>query len=77
MTAEPVDTPRLDRDWLGPGYGHPTPESERATELVRSAERLELDPVYTAKAMAALLALSRDGRMGSGPVVFLNTNGPR
>jgi D-cysteine desulfhydrase len=65
------------RDWLGPGYGRATPESERAIELVRSAEGLELDPVYTAKAMAALLALSHDGRMGSGPVVFLNTNGPR
>jgi D-cysteine desulfhydrase len=65
------------RDWLGPGYGHATPDSERAIELVRSAEGLELDPVYTAKAMAALLALARDGRMGGGPVVFLNTNGPR
>jgi len=53
------------------------PESERAIELGRDAEGLELDPVYTAKAMAALLALARDGRIGGGPVVFLNTNGPR
>jgi D-cysteine desulfhydrase len=32
--------------------------------------------VYTAKAMAALLGLN-DGRLGEGPVVFINTNGPR
>ncbi len=65
------------RDWLGPGYGHPTPESERAIELVRNTEGLELDPVYTAKAMAALLALARDRRVADGPALFLNTNGPR
>jgi D-cysteine desulfhydrase len=65
------------RDWLGPGYGHATPESERAIELVREADGLELDPVYTAKAMAAVLGLADEDRLNDGPVVFLNTNGPR
>ncbi len=63
-------------DQIGPGYGHST---ERAVEAARvSAERadLALDPVYTAKAMAGLVALN-DGRLGSGPVVFVDTNGPR
>ena len=32
--------------------------------------------VYTAKAMAGMLSLD-DGRLGPGPVVFIDTNGPR
>ena len=58
-------------DWLGPGYGHPTPESERALALAGESEGLILDPVYTAKAMAATLALNAAGRFGDGPVLFL------
>ena len=62
-------------DWLGSGYGHPTGESERARTLA-AGTGLGLDPVYTAKAMAATLALSASGRLG-GPVLFLQTDGPR
>jgi D-cysteine desulfhydrase len=62
--------------FLGPGYGVPTPESSAALERAREAG-LELDPVYTAKAMAALLALNAAGELGDRPVLFLNTNGPR
>ncbi len=57
------------RDFLGQGYGHPTPESRSALER---AGDLDLDPVYTAKAMAAALALDTPG-----PLLFLQTNGPR
>ncbi len=60
------------RDWLGAGYGHPTPEATEAQTLAAS-DGLTLEPVYTAKAFAALRAM----RLGDGPVVFLNTNGPR
>ena len=63
-------------EWLGETYGAPTPESEKAIELTRSAG-LELDPVYTAKAMAALLAREKAGGFGEKPVLFINTNGPR
>jgi D-cysteine desulfhydrase len=63
-------------DWMGETYGAPTLESERAIERVRF-EGLELDPVYTGKAMAALLAKSEAGDFAEGPVLFLNTNGPR
>ncbi|MDQ2700040.1 MAG: pyridoxal-phosphate dependent enzyme, partial [Actinomycetota bacterium] len=62
-------------DQMGAGYGHATLEGIRARELAAEAEELELEPVYTAKAMAALLGLN-DGRLGQGPVVFVNTNGP-
>ena len=44
--------------------------------LERACAGLELDPVYTAKAMAALLALRERGEL-AGPTVFLKTNGPR
>lgn len=63
-------------DWMGPAYGVSTPESERAIECSRSVG-LELDPVYTAKAMAALLDKAGAGQFGNGPVLFINTNGPR
>ena len=67
----------LRSDWLGDGYGHRTPEAEAATRLAREREDLELDPVYTAKAVAALLDLRRDGALGSGPVLYWHTYGPR
>lgn len=45
----------VDRSQLGPGYGVPTAQSLAACELVLG-EGLALEPVYTGKAMAALLA---------------------
>lgn len=62
--------------WLGETYGAPTPESEQAIGLARRFG-LELDPVYTAKAMAALLAKAETGDFGNRTVLFINTNGPR
>jgi D-cysteine desulfhydrase len=67
----------LRTDWLGAGYGHRTPEAEAATRLAREREDLELDPVYTSKAVAALLELRQDGALGSGPVLYWHTYGPR
>jgi D-cysteine desulfhydrase len=65
----------LTRDQVGAGYGHPTEAAARAA--ARAAEdRLALDPVYTAKAMAGLLALRAEGRLGE-PALFLHTDGPR
>ncbi len=63
-------------DWLGPGYGYATPESERARSAAAGAG-LRLDPVYTAKSMAATLELARSGRFAEGPVLFVLTDGPR
>jgi D-cysteine desulfhydrase len=65
------------RDWLGPGYGHHTREADRAQALAAERERLALEPVYTAKAMAALLAMNAERRYGDGPVLYLHTHGPR
>jgi D-cysteine desulfhydrase len=38
---------------MGKGYGHPTPEGERAAELA-AAHGLRLDPTYGAKAFGFL-----------------------
>jgi D-cysteine desulfhydrase len=64
-----------ERGWLGPGYGHRTPAAEHARDLARRREGLELDPVYTAKAMAALIALRDRGAFGGGPVLYWHTYG--
>jgi D-cysteine desulfhydrase len=63
------------RDWLGEGYGHRTPAAEHARELARATEGLELDPVYTAKAVAGLRALRERGAFGGGPVLYWHTYG--
>ncbi|MGQ9573236.1 MAG: 1-aminocyclopropane-1-carboxylate deaminase/D-cysteine desulfhydrase [Dehalococcoidia bacterium] len=60
-------------DWLGKGYGYPTPEGERARALLQEKEGLTLELTYTAKTMAALLALLEDGRLGEGPTLYWHT----
>jgi D-cysteine desulfhydrase len=65
----------LTRDQIGAGYGHPTEAARRAAALAAD-EQLSLDPVYTAKAMAGLLALRDEGRLGD-QVLFVHTDGPR
>jgi D-cysteine desulfhydrase family pyridoxal phosphate-dependent enzyme len=70
-----VDVPANDR-WkitdhtLGPGYGIPTEAGRAAISSLATAEGVLLDPVYTAKAMAHLLATPTEG-----PTVFLHTGG--
>jgi D-cysteine desulfhydrase len=60
-------------DWLGTTYGDPTPAS--VAEVDRAAEAgMELEPVYTGKALAAIRDL--DVSL-AGPVLWLNTHGPR
>lgn len=54
--------------WLGPGYGVASPEGERAAGLVAVTEGVFLDPVFGAKAMAALIA---ERATVTGPVVFV------
>jgi D-cysteine desulfhydrase len=59
---------------LGPGYGVPSREGEAAATLVARTEGVFLDPVFGAKAMAALVATARSGVI-PGPVIFLVTGG--
>jgi D-cysteine desulfhydrase len=62
--------------WLGAGYGHRTREGELALELAR-AEGLALEPVYTSKAMAALLGLRERGELAGGPILYWHTYNAR
>jgi D-cysteine desulfhydrase len=63
---------RVEERWLGGGYGHPTEEAQHAIELAREREGLRLDPVYTGKAMAALLEL-RAQRELPGTTLYWHT----
>lgn len=49
----------VDDRFVGGGYGVPTPESREAIELLARTEAIFLDPTYTAKAMAGLIARLR------------------
>ena len=70
--VEPGDL-RVETRWLGGGYGHRTPESEHAIGAARE-EALALEPVYTGKTMAALLALREREELGSGPLLYWHTH---
>jgi D-cysteine desulfhydrase/L-cysteate sulfo-lyase len=66
----------VDDSQVGDGYGVPTPASVEATSLVARAEGILLDPVYTAKAMAGLIAMIRDGAFRpDDTVLFWHTGG--
>ena len=63
-------------DYVGPGYGQPTPGMVEAVRMVAAFEGVLLDPVYSGKAMAGLIDLIRKGEIRKGErVVFLHTGG--
>lgn len=65
-----------DQGFIGDGYGLPTPEALEGLVLVARTEALVLDPTYTAKAMAALIAHVRRGEVRPDEtIVFLHTGG--
>lgn len=55
------------RSFLGPGYGHPTPAGVAAASVARGAG-VPVEPVYTAKALAAIRALDLEP-----PVLYWQT----
>jgi D-cysteine desulfhydrase len=57
--------------WRGPGLGRPSAAGAEAADRAWDDEGLRLDPVYTAKTMAAALALCRQG--SPGPVLYWHT----
>jgi D-cysteine desulfhydrase family pyridoxal phosphate-dependent enzyme len=61
---------------LAPGYGQMNPATMSAMAMAARLEALMLDPVYTAKTMAGLIALVEDGTIPSGSrVLFVHTGG--
>jgi L-cysteate sulfo-lyase len=63
-------------DYVGGGYGVPTPGMIEAVTLLARLEGILLDPVYSGKGMAGLIDLCRKGHFRKGEnVVFLHTGG--
>ncbi|HWI04436.1 MAG TPA: D-cysteine desulfhydrase family protein, partial [Acidimicrobiales bacterium] len=72
----PAGAVRVDHQRVGRGYGAPTDECRRAVRLAARSEGLLLDPVYTGKALAGLVAAREQGSVGPAtPTVFLHTGG--
>jgi D-cysteine desulfhydrase len=66
----------VDDRFVGEGYGIPTAASSAALELVARREGIVLDPVYTAKAMAGLLARIHAGEFANNEtILFWHTGG--
>ena len=66
----------VDDRFVGGGYGVETDASREAIELAARTEALFLDPTYTAKAMAALIAYVRQQKFVAGQtVLFWHTGG--
>jgi L-cysteate sulfo-lyase len=60
----------------GPAYGVPHAATIEAIRLAGAHEALVLDPVYSAKGLAGLIALVREGRWRKDEdVVFIHTGG--
>ncbi|MEI4277525.1 pyridoxal-phosphate dependent enzyme [Klenkia terrae] len=67
---------RLRSDQVGAGYGALTAAGEHAIRTAASTEGLVLEPTYTAKAMAGLVAAVADGDVRPGErTVWLHTGG--
>ncbi len=63
-------------DYVGDGYGIPTPAGLEAIEMFARLEGILLDPVYSGKGAAGLIDLVRKGRFKKGErVVFIHTGG--
>jgi D-cysteine desulfhydrase len=73
-TSPGLPRPHVRDGWIGPGYGLPSAAGQEAARLVAATEGVFLDPVFGAKAMAALVADCRAGRV-RGPQVFLVSGG--
>jgi D-cysteine desulfhydrase len=72
----PSGSLRLDHGHVGTGYATGTDAAREAMALAARLEGLILDPVYSARALAALVADRRAGRLPADlPVVFLHTGG--
>lgn len=74
--AAPRDDLLIDHARFGEGYGAITEDALEAIERVASLEGVILDPVYTGKAMAGLIAAAREGHFApDDTVVFWHTGG--
>jgi 1-aminocyclopropane-1-carboxylate deaminase/D-cysteine desulfhydrase-like pyridoxal-dependent ACC family enzyme len=71
----PLDRIELDDTQLGAGYGRPTAASTEAARLLARTEGLLVDPVYTAKGLAGVIALVRAGALDGRRAIFWHGGG--
>ncbi len=65
-----------DESFVDPGYGLASPAGQEAMHLLATTEAILTDHVYTAKALAALVADVRAGKYRPGSaIVFIHTGG--
>ena len=73
FTRQPIE---IDDEFVGGGYGVPTPQSAEAIDVLARTEAIFLDPTYTAKAMAGLIAYARRRTFSDdATVMFWHTGG--
>ncbi|QEL13739.1 1-aminocyclopropane-1-carboxylate deaminase/D-cysteine desulfhydrase [Limnoglobus roseus] len=73
LTAADIDA---DENFIAPGYGLPSLAGQEAMRLLATTEAILTDPVYSAKALAGLIADVRARKYAKGDVVvFLHTGG--
>ena len=76
LPSVPDAATTVEYDYVGDDYGIPTPAMVEAVSLAARLEGLLLDPVYTGKAFAGMIAMIRDGRFRRGEtVLFIHTGG--
>jgi 1-aminocyclopropane-1-carboxylate deaminase/D-cysteine desulfhydrase-like pyridoxal-dependent ACC family enzyme len=74
--SAPTGEVQIDHDRVGAGYGAPTDACLEALHVAARTEGLILDPVYSGKALAGLIAAVRAGRIAPADrVVFVHTGG--
>jgi L-cysteate sulfo-lyase len=71
----PGDVLQFDETQLGDGYGRPTAAANEATELLAKTEAILVDPIYTAKALAAVIATVRSGAIDGQTLLFWHAGG--
>jgi 1-aminocyclopropane-1-carboxylate deaminase/D-cysteine desulfhydrase-like pyridoxal-dependent ACC family enzyme len=75
LTAAGAGDIVIDGTQLGDGYGRPTAAADAATRLLARTEGILVDPIYTAKALAGLIAEVRSGRLDGRRAVFWHAGG--
>jgi D-cysteine desulfhydrase/L-cysteate sulfo-lyase len=72
-----VDEPAIDLDdgQLGEGYGRPSAAAAAAAERLVQTEGILVDPIYTAKALAGLVAAVRATAWDGERIVFWHAGG--
>ena len=62
--------------FVGDGYGRPSEAGNEATRIFARSEGVILDPIYTGKCAAGLIAHAREARLADEEaIVFVHTGG--